>query len=73
MSDGLGLYLKDLYPNYMGVDTSNLASPSVDDHDALGEDVATAEKVSLTESSKKNILLALGVLVALIIFFGSGK
>ena len=73
MSDGLGLYFKDLYPNFSGVDTSNLATPSTDDQDALGEDVEIAEKVTTTESSKKNILLALAVLVALVVFFGAGK
>lgn len=73
VSDGLGLYMKDLYPNFSGIETSDLATPQVNDQDALGEDVATAEKATLTESSKKNILLALAVLCGLVVFFGAGK
>lgn len=73
VSDGLGLFMKDLYPNYGGLETSNLATPDSNDQDALGEDREIQEKVSLTESSKKNILLAFGVLILLVVFFGVGK
>lgn len=73
VSDGLGLYMKDLYPNYNGLETSNKVIPESNDQDAMGEDVEVAEKSSVTESSKKNILIALGLLIALIVFFGVGK
>ena len=35
--------MTDMYPNFSGVETSNLAVPEVDDQDALNEDTATAE------------------------------
>lgn len=72
MGDGLGLYMKDLYPNFAGTDTSNNATPDVSDQDALNEEVATAEKASVTESSRRNVLLALGILVGLVVIFGVG-
>ena len=72
MTDGLGLYMKDLYPNYAGTDTGVNANPDVDDQDALNENVSSAEKASVTESSKKNIFLALFVLVCLVVLFGVG-
>ena len=62
--------MADLYPNMGGVDTSNLATPEVDDQDALNEDVAIAEESSTTEARGKKIFLAMAVLLALIIFFG---
>ncbi len=62
--------MSDLYPNMGGVDTSTLATPEVDDLDALNEDVKIAEASTKTEASKKNIFIALGVLVALVVFFG---
>lgn len=71
--DGLGLYLKDLYPNFAGLDTTAETIPEAEDKDALHEDMEQAEKVSVKESSKKNILLALAVMAGLVIFFGSSK
>ena len=66
----LGFAFADLYPNYGGVDTSNLAVPETDDLDALNEDTKTAEEASQTEARSKNIFIALGVMVALVVFFG---
>ena len=66
----LSFSMSDLYPNFGGVDTSTLATPEVDDLDALNEDVKIAEASTKTEASKKNIFIALGVLIGLIIFFG---
>lgn len=66
----LGFSMADLYPNFGGVDTSTLATPEVDDLDALNEDVKNAEKSSAKESSSKSVFLALGVMVALVVFFG---
>lgn len=73
VGDGLGLYMKDLYPSFSGLDTSTSAVPSTDDKDALGEDIKEAEKVDTRESGKSNVLLALAVLVGLVVFFGAGK
>ena len=66
----MGFSMSDLYPNMGGVDTSTLANPEVDDQDALNEDVKVAEASTTTEASKKNIFIGLGILVALVIFFG---
>lgn len=66
----LGFSMADLYPGAGGVDTSTLATPEVDDQEALNEDVKVAEKSSVKEASGKSIFLALGVILALIIFFG---
>ena len=71
-SDGLGLYFKDLYPNFAGTDTGINANPDVNEQDALLEDVAVAEKASVNESSKRNILLALLIIVLIVVFFGAG-
>lgn len=73
MADGLGLYLKDLYPNYSGIDTTDETIPDVSDKDALGEEMQTAEKATVKESSRKNIFLALGILICLVVFLGASK
>lgn len=69
----LGFAMADLYPNYGGVDTSTLATPEADDQQALNESPEVADTVTVTTARKKNIFLALGVLLALIVFFGGGK
>ena len=69
----LGFAMTDLYPNYGGVDTSTLANPESDDQQALNENPDVAETVTVTTARKKNIFIALGVLLALIVFFGGGK
>ncbi len=72
MSDGLGLYFKDLYPNYGGTDTGINATPDVNDQDSLNEDTQIAEKASVNEASKKNIFMAILIIVCAVIFFGIG-
>lgn len=69
----LSFAYSDMYPTFGGVDTSTLATPEVDDQEALNEDVEVAENSSATEAPKKSIFLALLVLVLLVIFFGGGK
>ena len=66
----LGFSMADLYPNLGGVDTSTQVTPEVDDQDALNEDVKMANESTNTEARSKQVFLALGVIVALIIFFG---
>lgn len=66
----LGFAMADLYPNYGGFDTSTIATPEVDDLEALNEDTTTAEESSATEARSKNIFMALAVMVALVVFFG---
>ncbi|MCC0649842.1 hypothetical protein [Clostridioides sp. ZZV15-6598] len=72
MGDGLGLYMKDLYPN-MGIqDTSNSVTPDADDQDALGEmDKELAEKGDLNTASKFNIYLAIILIALAVIFLGA--
>lgn len=69
----MGFSYADLYPTYSGVDTSNLATPGVDDQDALNENVEAAENASVKEANKKSVFLTIGVMILLVIFFGGGK
>ena len=71
MSDGLGLYLSDLYPN-MTAGTSERSTPDVDDQDAMHEDTEIAENASSIESSSKNIFIALAVIALMVVFLGMG-
>lgn len=71
MGDGLGLYLSDLYPN-MTADTSERSTPDVDDQDAMHEETQVAEKASATESSSRNIFLAIGIIALMVVFLGMG-
>lgn len=70
MPNELNFGYADLYPNWGGIDTSNLATPEVDDQDALNEDVGVAENSTSTEASKKSVFLAIILLVLLVVFFG---
>ena len=62
--------MSDLYPNWGGIDTSQLAVPETDDLEALNEDADVAEESKTTTASRKNIMLAFVVLIALVVFFG---
>lgn len=66
----LSFAMSDLYPNFGGTDTSNLAVPEADDLDALGEDSKQAENVGIKEARTKNIFVALAIIIALVIFLG---
>lgn len=66
----LGFALSDLYPNWGGIDTSQLATLEDDDLEAMNENADTAEASKTTTASKKNIMLAMLVMVALVVFFG---
>ena len=68
-NDSLGFAYADLYPNWTGIDTSQLAVPEEQDLEALHED-ATAAEESSTQASTKSIFLTLGVLAAIVVFFG---
>ena len=63
--------LKDLYPNINAEEeTSSKATPDANDQDALGEDVKVTEKADMRNASKKNVFIALILLVGLVVFFG---
>lgn len=66
----LGFAFSDLYPNMKGLDTSNLAVPEADDLEALHEDVETSEKAS-GQTSGKQIFIALGIMLGIVVFLGS--
>ena len=70
MPNELGFSMADLYPNYGGIDTSTMVNPEADDQEALNEDTKIINEATTKEARSKNVFLALGVLVALIIFFG---
>ena len=72
MGDGLGLRASDLYPGFV-VDTSTSVVPDVDDKEALNEDTKTAEKATVSESSRFGIFIGIAILIALVVFLGSGK
>ena len=69
----LNFHFSDLYPGMSMKETSTEASPEMADQIVLNEDADIAEKSSLESASKKNVLLALGVLAALVVFFGGGQ
>lgn len=71
MGDGLGLYLKDLYPDRPGIDSGSNATPDVNDQDSLNEDTKIAEQAS-HEMSRKNFFIALVIVICAIILFGVG-
>ena len=63
--------LKDLYPNInSSEETSSKATPDANDQDAMGEDVKITEKADTRNASKKNVFIALILLVGLVVFFG---
>lgn len=62
----------DLYPNMKAdEETSSKATPDANDQDALGEDVKVTEKADTRNASKKNVFIALILLIALVVLFGS--
>lgn len=64
---------RDLYPNMGMEETSLKSNPESDDLDALNEDAKLSEESSISNAKSKNILIAIGVLVALVFFFGGAK
>ena len=72
MQDGLGLYLKDLYPNMTGSETSTNVQPDPEDKDSMNEESAEAEKVDTHYSSKRNVFLGILIFVCMVVFFGTG-
>lgn len=66
----LNFSMADLYPNWGGIDTSQLAVPETDDLEALNESEKVAEESKVSTASNKNIILTIGVFIALVVFFG---
>lgn len=64
--------MRDIYPNLGLIETSTLATPSVDDREALNEDTSVAEKASENEASKKRIFLVIGIFILMVVFLGVG-
>lgn len=63
---------KDVYPSYVGNETSTEVIPEENDMEALVENGKDAEEVG-RGARTKNILIATGILVALVIFLGGAK
>ena len=66
----LNFSMSDLYPNWGGIDTSQLAVLESDDLEALNEDEKVAEASKVATASNKNIIIAIIVFIALTVFFG---
>ena len=63
----------DAYPNLTGItETGLLANPDKDDQEALAESENNADKTDITQPRKYTILIAIGLIVALVVFFGAG-
>ena len=63
---------KDLYPNMGVAETSTEVIPSADDMEALNENAQESATASLRHARGKNILIAVGILLGLVIFLGGG-
>lgn len=63
----------DAYPNITGIpETGLLANPDKDDQEALAEAETDADKTDITQPRKYTVLVAIGLIVALVVFFGAG-
>lgn len=65
--------MRDMYPSMGLAETSTEVVPEADDQEVLVENAEEAEKASKTTARGKNIILAVGVLISLVVFFGGGK
>ena len=69
----LDFNMRDLYPT-MGInETSTDVIPEADDMEALNENAGDAQTASTHFARGKNILIAVGVIVALVVFLGGGE
>ena len=63
----------DAYPNITGItETGLLSNPDKEDQEALAESETNADKTDITQPRKYTILIAIGLIVALVVFFGAG-
>lgn len=63
---------KDLYPGYFGEETGEKVIPNEQKQQTLAENVEDTIKAS-KKASPKYIFIALGLIAALVIFFGGAK
>lgn len=63
--------LRDIYPEYYGTETSVEVVPDADDKQALSEGGTEAVNSDNKRARGKNIVIAVLVLVAVVIFLGS--
>jgi hypothetical protein len=59
MSGEMSLYLKDVYPNMGGIETSDV-TPDADIQATIQDDSNLAEKHTDTTGNKTNIIMAIG-------------
>lgn len=69
----LNYSVRDLYPTMGVTETSTDVIPEVDDMDALNEDVKTAGESNVRFARGKNILIAVAIFIAVIIFLGGKR
>ena len=63
----------DAYPNITGItETGFLATPDKEAQEVLAESETYADKTDITHRRKYTILVAIGLIVALVVFFGAG-
>lgn len=73
MVGSLNFGYRDLYPT-MGVsETSTEVVPGADDMEALNENAGEAKAASKTFARGTKMILAVGVLLAVIVFLGGGE
>ena len=66
----LNFGFRDLYPTMGVAETSTEVIPDADDMEALNENAGEAEKASKTFARGSKMLIAVGVLLAIIVFLG---
>lgn len=73
MTGEMTFSFKDLYPNYktQSEDTGEKSNADYEDQEALNEDLVVAEKMDNTNASRRNIFVAIIIMVALVILFGA--
>lgn len=65
--------LRDLYPNMGCTETSTDAQPDADDKEVLIENASEAAAADPKKARGLHILIGVGVMVAAVIFLGSGE
>ena len=62
--------IRDIYPAFVGSETSTKAIPTPEEQGALHEDVKTARETKPNYTSGRNIVIGVGVLICLVVFLG---
>ena len=62
----------DLYPNYKTIseNTDEKTNADYEDQEVLNEDLAIVEQADKTNASRKNIFVAILIMIGLVVLFG---